>query len=1211
MKNDLQKLKGKEIVDIAAQTPSAYTVVPGMFKLDSEPLAPRLLHNRKAHIDYLKYTQEQAYILREIVEQAKPKQSLDKELDFACKHAQQIQELLVYVRDTCPNAINLSAKKVVVTPKTNIKKVRFVEPLTSSSNIKQKSMFDGVHDMCLLDFVENMNSRAKSAKKHKKQNIWKPTSHVFTEVGLKWKPTGKTFTIVGNSCPLTRITSANVVPPKKTTSHSVKTQKPELKVYKRKPKNVKNVGSSKTAKIIESKNANHSEPNHNWGSNATDIPLSYSLVMKGFPDCSLVSGLWMFETYDMESLSAHELYTDLEVAFQKNTCFIRNLEGVDLLSGSRATNLYTISLDDMLKTSPICLLSKASKTKSWLWHRQLSHLNFACALGKSKKSSHQPKAEDTNQEKLNLLHMDLCGPMRVASINEKRTKDEAPEAIIKCIQNIQVCLNATVRNVRTDNGTEFVNQTLCEFYKNVGISNQISVAHTPQQNGIVKRRNQTLIEAACTMLIFSKAPLFLWAEAINIACYTQNRSLICLCYNKTPYELMQDKKLDLSFFHVFGALCYPTNDNDILGKIDAKVDIGLELHSMTPATSSSGLVPNPIPQQPCIPPPRDDWDCLFQPMFNEYFTPPSIAISPVQEAAASRVVVLADSSVSTSIDQDAPSTKPKNFKQAMTKPSWIDAMREEIHEFQRLEVWELVPCPDKVQEEGIDFEESFASVARIEAIRIFIANTAHKNMTIYQMDLKTDFLNGELKEEVYVSQPEGFVNQDNPSHVYKLKKALYGLKQAPSACPRGIFINQSKYASEIVKKYGMLTSNSVDTPMVEKSKLDEDIQGKPIDATLYRDVDHAGCQDTRRSTSGSAQFLGDKLVRWSSKKQKKIQFLDREARNEKHVSGNAKTPVRGRGRVKVVTRGQKFEDLLLEHDILSFIRDLGHYGEIIYLIDVNVDYLHQPWRAFATVINKCLSGKETRMDKICLSRAQILYQELTNQAMLESKAYQTYYAFASREKALKPKYIRKKANLDKSPKKKPIQATKGSGVTLEVLDVPKYNLEGEEESWTFSQDDKDAEEELDKNGDNEETESDNDRDDLTHPNLSTYKAENQEEEKANEEEVYSDQRVSTPPNYELTEEEEEYKEDDDKDMEDDQDNDEDPSAGSNQGSKRRRSGKEAESSKELKNKESKYTSSSKSASKSKPKSLGKSAHAEEHNQKAANLEDQPHQEFNT
>ncbi|GKF33811.1 retrovirus-related pol polyprotein from transposon TNT 1-94, partial [Tanacetum coccineum] len=155
------------------------------------------------------------------------------------------------------------------------------------------------------------------------------------------------------------------------------------------------------------------------------------------------------------------------------------------------------------------------------------------------------------------------------------------------------------------------------------------------------------------------------------------------------------------------------------------------------------------------------------------------------------------------------------------------------------------------QEEGIDFEESFAPIARIEAIRIFVVNAAHKNMTIYQMDVKTDFLNDELKEEVYVSQPEGFVDQDNPSHVYKLKRLTtcmmtnkfkmsmmgqmsFFLGLQISQSPRGIFINQSKYASEIVKKYGLHSTDSVDTPMIENKKLDEDLQGKPVDATLYR-----------------------------------------------------------------------------------------------------------------------------------------------------------------------------------------------------------------------------------------------------------------------------------------------------------------------------------------------------------------------------------------
>ncbi|GJX16784.1 retrotransposon protein, putative, ty1-copia subclass [Tanacetum coccineum] len=239
------------------------------------------------------------------------------------------------------------------------------------------------------------------------------------------------------------------------------------------------------------------------------------------------------------------------------------------------------------------------------------------------------------------------------------------------------------------------------------------------------------------------------------------------------------------------------------------------------------------------------------------------------------------------------------------------------------------------QEEGIEFEESFAPVAQLEAIGIFIAYDAYMNMIVYQMDVKTAFLNGILREEVYVSQPDGFVDQDNPNHVYKLKKALYRLKQAPWACSKGIFLNQSKYALEIVKKYGMETCDPVDTPMVEKSKLDADPQGKEVDPTRYRgmigsfmyltssrpdlvfavcmcaryqakpiekhlpavkrifqylkgtinmglwyskdscitltifaDVDHDGCQDTKRSTFGSMHLLGDRLVSWSSKKQK-------------------------------------------------------------------------------------------------------------------------------------------------------------------------------------------------------------------------------------------------------------------------------------------------------------------------------------------------------
>nr|GEY48432.1 retrovirus-related Pol polyprotein from transposon TNT 1-94 [Tanacetum cinerariifolium] len=300
--------------------------------------------------------------------------------------------------------------------------------------------------------------------------------------------------------------------------------------------------------------------------------------------------------------------------------------------------------------------------------------------------------------------------------------------------------------------------------KKVGISHETSVARSPQQHGVIERRNRTLIEAARTMLSYVKASLFLWAEAVATAFYTQNHSIILLRYGKTPYELLHNKLPDLSFFHVFGVLCYLTNDSENFGKLQPKDDIEFDeltamafeqsssepvLHKMTPTAISSGLVSNP-------------------PLSAPVDHPAPEVIAPITEVVAPEPAASTDSPSSTTVNQDSPSTiEPKNFKQAMTEPLWIDAMQEEIHELERL------------QEEGIDFEESFALVAKIEAIRIFIANVAHKNMTIFQMDVKIAFLNGELKEEVYVSQPEGFVDQDNPSHVYKLKKALYGLKQAP------------------------------------------------------------------------------------------------------------------------------------------------------------------------------------------------------------------------------------------------------------------------------------------------------------------------------------------------------------------------------------------------------------------------------------------------
>nr|GEV90381.1 retrovirus-related Pol polyprotein from transposon TNT 1-94 [Tanacetum cinerariifolium] len=280
-------------------------------------------------------------------------------------------------------------------------------------------------------------------------------------------------------------------------------------------------------------------------------------------------------------------------------------------------NLYTLSLGDMMKSSPICLFSKASKTKSWLWHRRMSHLNFgginhlarqglvrglptlkfekghlcfACTMGKSMKKSHKPKFEDTNQEKFYILPMDLCGPMHGESVNEKkyilviindysrftwvkclRSKDEAPYFIIKFLKMIQVLIK-----VPADASEQIMELSLLrEYYKQVGISYETSVARSPQQNSFVERRNRTLIEAIHTMLIYTRALLFLWVKAVATACFTQNRSIVCLHHGKTPYELLHNKLPDLSYFNVFGALCYPTNDSENLGKLQLKDDIGI------------------------------------------------------------------------------------------------------------------------------------------------------------------------------------------------------------------------------------------------------------------------------------------------------------------------------------------------------------------------------------------------------------------------------------------------------------------------------------------------------------------------------------------------------------------------------------------------------------------------------------------------------------
>nr|GEY87432.1 putative reverse transcriptase domain-containing protein [Tanacetum cinerariifolium] len=276
-----------------------------------------------------------------------------------------------------------------------------------------------------------------------------------------------------------------------------------------------------------------------------------------------------------------------EVAFRKSTWFVRKEDGVDLLN-----NLYTIALNEIASNSSTCLLAKASSSQSWLWLQRLSHLNFttisnlvknnlvqglpkmkfekdplcsACEQGKIHRKHHKSKTVFASNKPLYLFHMDLCGPMRI--------ENEASEVIISFIKKTKVNLHLQVQCVQTDNGTEFKNKTLAKFFDEVGISQQFSAARTPQQNGEAERRNRTLVEAARTMLTFANLPLFLWAEAIATACFIQNRSIICKCFDKTTYELMNKRKPNIKFFRVFGCRCYLLNDYEDVGKLKAKGDI--------------------------------------------------------------------------------------------------------------------------------------------------------------------------------------------------------------------------------------------------------------------------------------------------------------------------------------------------------------------------------------------------------------------------------------------------------------------------------------------------------------------------------------------------------------------------------------------------------------------------------------------------------------
>nr|GEU31261.1 hypothetical protein [Tanacetum cinerariifolium] len=536
----------------------------------------------------------------------------------------------------------------------------------------------------------------------------------------------------------------------------------------------------------------------------------------------------------------------LEVAFRKSTCFVRNEDGVDLLTGDRSSNLYTIALNEVASNSSTCLLTKASSLQSWLWYQRLSHLNFAtinnlvknnlvqglpkmkfekdhlcsaCEQGKIYRKHHKSKTAFASNKPLYLLHMDLCGPMHLESINEKRY--------------VLVVFD------------DYSRYTLVFFLHSKDEASE--------------------------------------AEAIVTACFTQNHSIIHKHFDKTSYDLMNKRKPKIKFFRVFGCRYYLLNDYKDVGMLKAKGDIGVFVGYSK--ESAAFRIYNKRTQTS-----KKDLEDLFRNFYDEYFDSSKIMKSSTMNVETSNVEIplheeeffhesfksFQEESSSSSLDENVQqsleeigfsllntqsvsnnlipnvdeastshnvfnerledayfdastsfhdpsnvhtfyqpyplhkiigdlkssvhtrgqlansclfsyllsSIEPANVAKALRDADWVSAMQDELDQFARLKVWRLVPRPEGktiIKTKWIFKNKKDESIARIKAIRLFLAYAARKDFTVFQMDVNTMFLNGILKEEVYVGQPLGFVNKQYTYYVYALDKALYGLKQAPRA----------------------------------------------------------------------------------------------------------------------------------------------------------------------------------------------------------------------------------------------------------------------------------------------------------------------------------------------------------------------------------------------------------------------------------------------
>ena len=590
----------------------------------------------------------------------------------------------------------------------------------------------------------------------------------------------------------------------------------------------------------------------------------------------------------------------MRVIFEATKCTVENMTNrKTIFQGKREGNVYVIHLEDLEGTN-ICLAANISEDPE-LWHRRLGHASYgilskliknnlvdglpelefsqgpfcdACAKGKQTKVSFKPKTVVSTSKSLELLHMDLFGPMRTASYGGKYYcyvivddhtrftwvfflvhKSEAIEVFSTFSKQIEKLTDRDIISIRSDHGKEFQNQEFTNLCNERGYTHNFSAPRTPQQNGVVERKNRVLEEMARTMLVENQLPKYFWAEAVATACYIINRAMIRPILNKTPYELLRGRKPRVSHLRAFGSKCFILNNGkDNLGKFDAKstegIFIGYSLNSKAYRVFNKHTLvieesvhvvfdeTNPLARNKIATHEQEDEDDSFrlnkevearideeeqseaQSVPNDEnqesehedqlvtqpantITDPSSSVVPRQfKYRKSHPLDNVIGNVTEGIRTRSKTPRnlfmacaafvshaePKRATDALNDEPWYLAMQEELHGFERNNVWTLVPRPKSQsvigtkwvfknkmneegevvrnkarlvakgysQEEGIDYDETFAPVARLEAIRLLLAFAAHMNFKLFQMDVKSAFLNGYLKELVYVEQPEGF-----------------------------------------------------------------------------------------------------------------------------------------------------------------------------------------------------------------------------------------------------------------------------------------------------------------------------------------------------------------------------------------------------------------------------------------------------------------------